>query len=310
MEINQENLLLLNQRINTDFQVGFASYQPFWQRIAFESRSQGPFNVYAWLSAFPQWRKWVGHRIFKHLAVRPYILHNEPWEVSIEIREEVVKRDQFGFYTQIAQKIGAQGARLRDKWVADALLTGKSTNCYDGQYFFDTDHPVDIDNPAKGVYSNLITNRPLTVDNVLYLKTVMAKFTDEEGQLRKVRPNLLVTPPSLAQAGAEAVAAQYARPMMNGGNVVGGIAMPNPNAGMEHLVIDELEAEPDYYYLFSTEYIMPFVVQVEDEPQPVDRTAAWMDNMFHRRMCEWGANASGGAGFTYPFLALRVKTTA
>jgi phage major head subunit gpT-like protein len=310
MIINAENLGFLNQRLMTDFQVGFDAYQPVWQDIALRVPSNGAFNTYGWMSSYPKWREWIGHRIFKHIAPRAYALINKDWEVSIEILRNVVEDDQFGFYSQIVNGMGAQGSALWDQLIAEALMKGNTTDGYDGQYFFDTDHPVDLDSASAGTYSNVLTAKPLTVDNVALGRRTMAGFKDENGNFRRIRPNLVVVPPSLEQPANEAVAAQYAMPIKNvaGDQNVGGIAMPNPNAGMRVVVLEELEAQPTVWYLMDTRIIKPIVLQVRKEPNVVTRVEEWMDNVFHRKTFEFGADARGAAGYAFPFTALRVST--
>lgn len=314
MDITAESMQLLNQRILTEFQVGREAYQPQWQKLAFRSNSTGAFNVYGWFGANPKWREWVGHRIFQSLERHAHVIYNRDWETSIAIPRNDILDDNFGQYPQQANNVGQESEELWDELIAEAVLKGNTAEGYDGQNFFDTDHPNDLNKSSAGVYSNSLTGRPLTVDNLSYVRRHMATYKDEAGKFRKIRGTAVLVPPALEQAAREAVAANYPRSVVitnqaGTDNVGGGaVAMPNPNSGMDVVVLDALEEQPTVWYVLDTRRIKPFVLQVRQEPQMVARTQPWMDNVFHRKTFEWGADARGNAGYAFPFTAVRVNS--
>jgi phage major head subunit gpT-like protein len=191
--------------------------------------------------------------------------------------------------------------------VFDALIKGTTTTCYDGQFFFDTDHPIDLDSDSAGTYSNLITGKPLTAENLAGLQATMMGFKGESGASLEVIPDLLVVPPALAMLAGTATATPYA---------AGGAAVPNPLVSqvvtgrpMKVLVIPRLEIEPTHYYLLSTDRLKPIILQVRKEPEFVQRTDPAMDNVFHNKTYEYGADARGAAGYGMPFTAIKARTT-
>lgn len=72
-------------------------------------------------------------------------------ENSIRVKRENIEDDQIGQYSVIAQAFGQQVAEFPDTLSFPLLVAGFTTLCFDGQNFFDTDHPM-----AGGTYSNIV----------------------------------------------------------------------------------------------------------------------------------------------------------
>lgn len=307
MLITPASLNFLFTELRTEFQKGFDRYQPRWQGIAERIPSNTLTNTYSFLGDIPGFREWVGPRIFHNLAVRPYSVQNKDWELSFDIQRNVIEDDQFGMFSRTSQIIGGKAARLWDDLVFDALKNGNSRICWDGQYFFDTDHPVDPDSSGAGTYSNNIAAMPLTMANINLLAQSMMGFKGMTGNAMEIVPNLLVVPPALALAAVTAVKS----PVYSTGTV----ALPNPLADasvlgqtIDVLVVPRLNDQPTVYYLVSTSELKPIILQVRKEPQFVERTDPSMDNVFHRKAYEYGSDARGAAGYGLPFTAMRVAT--
>lgn len=110
-------------------------------------------TTYGWLDAMPQWRKFVGERRLKSFSEQSYTLVNVPWEKSAELPIDDIEDDQLGIWTGIVAAWGSSGAsELIEIQIAEAMRQGHLELCYDGQYFFDTDHPVG--NEAGDTFSN------------------------------------------------------------------------------------------------------------------------------------------------------------
>jgi phage major head subunit gpT-like protein len=117
--------------------------------IAMMVPSEGRSVDYKFLGDFPMMREWVGERVIKDLSAFHYELVNKDYEATVEVDRNDIQDDQIGVYTPMIQGLG-QAAKVHPDVLIFALLKlGFSTICYDGQYFFDTDHPV-----GSGVVSN------------------------------------------------------------------------------------------------------------------------------------------------------------
>lgn len=312
MELTPTSLNFLTQQFSLDYQRGYKARTTIWQRIADRVPSNTLMNTYAWMAEISGFRQWIGPRVMKNIATRAYSLTNKDWENSFAVSRNSIEDDQFGLYSRTSQLLGDSAARLWDTLVIDALKAGDTTLGPDGQLFFDTDHPVNMDDGTAGTYSNSVTGKPLTVDNLIELIAQMQAYKGESGDSLEITPQVLLVPPQLAGlAYAAAKAASYVQAVRNvaGTEVVAAAGASNPLEGLLDVVVSpRLGDEPTVYYLLSTDRMKPLILQVRKEPQFVSRTEPTMDNVFHRKEFEYGADARGVAGYTLPFLALRAVT--
>lgn len=142
MIINNSNLAILNQAFNAAFKGGLALATPTWREIAMVVSSTTASETYGWLGSSTRFREWVGDRVFQNLKTHSYSIVNKTFENTVEVPREVIEDDQYGIYTPAVQQLGYDTTMFPDELVYSAIIAGGSTLCYDGQYFFDTDHPV------------------------------------------------------------------------------------------------------------------------------------------------------------------------
>lgn len=149
MIINRGNLAILNQAFNAAFRSGIALAQPMASQIAMSVPSITSEEKYAWMGMTTRFREWIGERQYQGLRQHDYSIKNKTWENTVEVPREVIEDDQYGTFTPVVQQLGQDAALHPDDLVFGLLQAGFSTPCFDGQYFFDTDHPVGL--PGKEV---------------------------------------------------------------------------------------------------------------------------------------------------------------
>ena len=142
MIINQASLSSIYKSFNTIFSEAFAATKVFWTRVAMQVPSKTKTEIYKWLGAFPKMREWIGDRVIQNLSQFEMSVTNKPWELTIEVDREDIEDDTIGLYNPIVQMHGQSTAEQPDEAIFGLLPLGFTTECYDGQYFFDTDHPV------------------------------------------------------------------------------------------------------------------------------------------------------------------------
>jgi phage major head subunit gpT-like protein len=142
MIINQASLAAMYNGFKTLFVEAFNNAQPMYPKIAMEIPSSVREETYAWLGAFPSMREWIGDRIIRNLALHSYSIKNKDWESTIEVDRNDIMDDQIGVFKPIMQQMGLSAALHPDELIFTVLASGFDTTCYDGQYFFDDDHPV------------------------------------------------------------------------------------------------------------------------------------------------------------------------
>ncbi len=130
---------------------GLSGVTPQWQRIASEIPSSSASNTYGWMKDLPEIKEWVSARQMATLDGYGYTLANKTWESSIRVKREHIEDDQIGQYSIIAERYGRQTSEFPDKLCYPLLCAGFNTLCFDGQNFFDEDHPL-----GDGTCSNVV----------------------------------------------------------------------------------------------------------------------------------------------------------
>ncbi len=149
MILNRQNLNDLFVGFKANFNTGFRSVPLDWNMVATEVPSNTAEEHYAWLGQFPRLREWVGERQLKQLASHDYRIRNKTFESTIAVQRENIEDDQWGIYKPMFEEMGHASATHPSELLFNLLSTGAAVPCYDGQNFFDTDHPVGRENPAS-----------------------------------------------------------------------------------------------------------------------------------------------------------------
>lgn len=155
MEITGPNLDILHRSFNARFRRGLVGDQaaPQWQRVAMQTDSVTREENYAWIQSLPGMREWIGDRQINQLRREKYALVNRDFESTISVDRNDILDDQYGVYGMRFQALGEAVRAHPDELIWPLLKAGFDDThglCYDGQYFFDTDHPyLDGDGVAQ-----------------------------------------------------------------------------------------------------------------------------------------------------------------
>lgn len=144
--------LLENLRtgFKTDFKRGLDKIEPSYLKFSTKVNSTTKIETYGWLGDFPRFRKWVGAKLIKRMKEKAYQLINDNFEVTRGIDKFQIEDDNLGLWSPQIEGWGEEAKALPDRLAYDALANGHLNECYDGQNFFDTDHPM-----GDGVASNI-----------------------------------------------------------------------------------------------------------------------------------------------------------
>jgi phage major head subunit gpT-like protein len=162
MIITPSSLSLLKQGFNAAFKGAFTTTNPMWDKIAMKVSSSTGEEIYAWLGANTKLREWVGERVFQNLKTHGYTIKNKTFESTVAVPREAIDDDQYGVYTPMMAQMGQDAALHPDELIFGLVALGISTLCYDGQYFFDIDHPVGLSGQEVSVsnYTSAGGNNP------------------------------------------------------------------------------------------------------------------------------------------------------
>lgn len=126
--------------LTAKFDIGVDSAAPFYGDLCTTVQSAGSDEQYGWLGSMPGIREWLGDRVFKSLRAGNFTLANKEWESSLAIEKKDIADDRLGMYGPVLEQLGQEAAQHPDELLLAAIENGEATVCFDGQYFFDTDH--------------------------------------------------------------------------------------------------------------------------------------------------------------------------
>ncbi len=143
-----------------DYQNALLAAPTKYEKIAMVVPSATASNTYGWLGQFPKLREWIGDRQLKDMAAHGYSITNKLYEASVSVKRTDIEDDNLGIYGPMFQEMGRSAASYPDEHCFGILKAGQTTLCFDGQNFFDTDHPIYPNTDGTGTpqsVSNLLT---------------------------------------------------------------------------------------------------------------------------------------------------------
>jgi hypothetical protein len=142
---------------------------------------------YNWLGQVPQMSEKRGEKKFSQLRETPWNVKNVEYQTGIKIPGKHVLYDKTD---QVRMRVNELAARGQAHWVsliAPLIIAGESAVCYDGQYYYDTDHS-EGDSGAQSndiTYGVTTTTAPTAtemIDAILTGIQAMLAFKDDRGE--------------------------------------------------------------------------------------------------------------------------------
>ena len=182
--------------------------------------SDQPSEDYKFLGMAPAMQEWIGGRQIDSLNIEGITLTNVHYQAGLEIRVRDARRDKT---PQIEARLADLVQRQQAHWgslLSTLIENGETGVCYDGQFFFDTDHTEgsnttnqsnDIDvniseipSQVAGVIANP-SNEEMQ-GTILQAITQMLSFVDDRGEpMNEMASEFVVmTLPALWPAAAAA----------------------------------------------------------------------------------------------------------
>jgi phage major head subunit gpT-like protein len=271
-------------------------------------------ETYKWLGQVPQMREWIGGRQAKGFTENGITIKNKKYESTLDIEVDDLRRDKTG---QINVRIAEQARRANAHWaslLSTFITNGAAAVCYDGQYFFDTDHSEGDSGLQSNSLSVDISALPTQVHgsvsvpsieemqlSILQAIQAILGFKDDQGEPMNedTRSFLVMTPVSLWQIALAATALPNIAANVN--NV---IAVTNfrievvPNA--------RLSSWTDAFVVFRTDSeVKPFIRQ-EEVPISISAKAEGSEYEFDFDKHQYGIKAVRNVGYGYWQTACKV----
>ena len=268
-------------------------------------------ETYKFLGFSPAMREWIGGRNAKGFRDNGLTIENKLFESTIEIAVRDARRDKTG---QIRARVDEHVMRAETHWgslLSTLILNGASTVCYDGQYFFDTDHTegenttsqsnsitVDISAVPGAGSDNTVSNpnAAQAQQAVMQAITAIVNFKDDRNEPMNEGASqfLVMTPPNL-----------YV-PILGALSPVATMAMQqnlNPNA-MSRFRVDvesnaRLSSWTDKFVVFRTDSPLKALIRQEEYPVQLKEKAEGSEFEFDNNAWQFGLDASRNVGYGY-----------
>lgn len=172
MIITQTSLEALRTGFRRDFQNGIALAAPAADPLTTEVSSSTKVDTYGFLGDLPIFREWLGEKRIKSIEEKSYQLINRDFEATLGIHKNKIEDDNLGLYGPIVAGWGQDAGQLKDSLVFEALALGHARACFDGQNFFDDEHPMG-DEEASNMSGDASTAAWFLVDLSKPLKPIL-----------------------------------------------------------------------------------------------------------------------------------------
>ncbi len=141
MIIDDQSLDLVFKGFKTLYTDAFLAAPVHKDKIAMTVPSTGRDETYGWLGQFPQLREWIGPRHVHNLKAHKFTIANRKFESTVAIQRDHISDDKLGIFKPSFSEMGHLARNHPEELVFGLLASGFATACYDGQFFFDADHP-------------------------------------------------------------------------------------------------------------------------------------------------------------------------
>jgi phage major head subunit gpT-like protein len=199
-----------------------------------------------------------------------------------------IEDDNLGIYGPQAQEAGYSARQLPDEIDADLKNNAFANLCYDGQYFYDTDHPVagaSVSNKGTAALSAATT--AAAASSYGAARAAIMSFKDEDGRPLALIPNVLEVPPALEAT---------ARLLCESDKLTD--QSPNPYKGTAEVLVNPRLTSSTAWFLHVTDRpIKPFIYQERKKPVFVQQTDTNADDVFMRKKFKFGAEARAAGGY-------------
>lgn len=140
--INAQNLDLVYKGFQTVYSDAYLKADVNWEKIAMKVPSTGSEETYGWMGLFPQLREWIGPRHVKNLAATAFTIKNRKFESTVAVPRDEISDDKLGVFKPPFSEMGYMARTHPEELIFSLHANGFTTTGFDGQNFFDTNHPV------------------------------------------------------------------------------------------------------------------------------------------------------------------------
>lgn len=148
----------------------------------------GHSEQHAWLGSSPSMREWIGKRLVQQPLAFDHAIKNKKFEVSGNMPLDLLNNDKTGEAQLWLDDLLSALPLWYEEIIAGLINNAEAATCFDGQYFFDTDHQYGKQSAAwsNDVTYNASSHTAITVaEAALAINAAieaMRAFPDDQGR--------------------------------------------------------------------------------------------------------------------------------
>lgn len=264
---------------------------------------------YGFLGQSPGFREWIGGRQAKGLAQNSMSIRNKHYEATLEIAVKDARRDKTGQILVRTQEFADRSITHTASLLSTLLLNGASTVCYDGQYYFDTDHVEGKSGTQSNSIQVDISTLPAAVHGVVTAPSVeefqqsmlsgiaaILSFKDDQGEPmnENAREFIVKVPVSLFLTASAAVTAITTAALQQNLN-------PNLIAGLKISVVmnPRLSTWTDKFSVHRVDSPIKGLIFQEEQGTELKVKAEGSEYEFDNDAWQFGLDSWRNAGYGY-----------
>jgi len=269
--------------------------------VSREFSSNQESETYKWLGMAPAMREWVGGRQPRGFRASGITIENKRYEATLEVSMDEIRRDKTG---QVMARVQELAERTNGHWASlltALIVAGESAACYDGQYFFDTDHAEG----DSGTQSNDITNDITTTtaptasemqSSILLATQAILGFKDDVGEPmnENAREFLVMIPVPYLSATAMALGATVISQSSN--NIM---ALGSLGGFVYRMAANPRLSWTTKFALFRSDGPVSALIRQTEEGVTVDALAEGSEEEFKNDRHLYGVKARRNVGYGY-----------
>ncbi len=271
-------------------------------------------ETYKWLGMTPAMREWIGGRQAKGLRANGIDIKNKTWEGTLVIPVDWLRRDKTGQILIRINELAQRASELDSKLLSNLINSGGAATyglCYDGQYYFDTDHAEGDSGTQTNAlvasdYSDLnvgtAANPTVAEMNAAILKIIQHIFSFKDDQGEPMNANaksfLVQVPVNMLGAALGAVYGKIINAAAGAYDNVLANAAREQGFNVSAVANPRLTSTADLF-VFRTDAPAKSFIRQEEEPLTVNAIAEGSEHEFKNNEHLYGTKRICNAGYGY-----------
>ena len=262
-------------------------------------------ETYKWLGMSPAMREWIGGRQAKGFRNDGITITNKNFEATLEVLVDEMRRDKTG---QIMVRVRELAERTNAHWaslLSALIIAAESAVCYDGQFFFDTDHVEDDSGSQSNDLTSDITTTTAPTSGEMetaILKSIEAimGFKDNQGQPmnENARAFEIMVPVPFMSSAAGAIGSQIiVDASTSRSNRI--ITMGSLGGFQVALRVNARLTWTTKFATFRTDAQTKALIRQDEEAVSIDAIAEGSELEFKEKKHHYGVKAMRNVGYGY-----------